>query len=375
MGTNDVSRRQALVAGAALAGSAALTATAFGAGPAAAATAHRSSGQSGQSAKPTIVLVHGGYADSSCWNDTIAQLQGAGYPTICGSNALARHPDRCPYIASLLDSISGPVVLVAHSMGGTVITNAAAGKANVKALVYIAAFVPDVGETQGELITKFPGSEVGPVSVPVPCTNADGTTGTDLYLGQNGKAAFAADISTSAFRVLQATQRPFDADSFIFPTTAAAWKTIPTWALVTGRDKAIPPAAQRFMYAGRTHARSSSCRRRPTSPCSATPEPSPPSSSTPPRQPAEQPPLRQFATAPARRARAGAPVLPRASQCASMTRRHRLAVTMTRRCALSQCFRERGAGASLGVARVGGGRWAWGRVRRTGRHGIGGRPA
>jgi len=133
-------------------------------------------------------------------------------------------------------------------MGGTVITNAAAGKTNVKALVYIAAFAPDVGETQGELITKFPGSEVGPVSVAVPYTKADGTTGTDLYLSKDGQAAFAADISTSAFRVLQATQRPFDADSFIFPTTAAAWKTIPSWGLVAGHDKAIPPACERWMY-------------------------------------------------------------------------------------------------------------------------------
>jgi pimeloyl-ACP methyl ester carboxylesterase len=198
--------------------------------------------------KPTIVLVHGGYADSSCWNATIQQLQNKGYATVCGSNPLRGIPTDAPYIGSLLDSISGPVVLVAHSMGGTVITNAAAGKSNVKALVYIAAFAPDVGETQGELITKFPGSEVGPVSVAVPYTKADGTTGTDLYLSKDGQAAFAADISASAFRVLQATQRPFDADSFIFPTTAAAWKTIPSWGLVAGQDKAIPPACERWMY-------------------------------------------------------------------------------------------------------------------------------
>lgn len=198
--------------------------------------------------KPTIVLVHGGYADSSCWNATIAELQDKGYTTIAGSNPLRGIPTDAPYIASLLDSISGPVVLVAHSMGGTVITNAAAGKANVKALVYIAAFVPDVGETQGELITKFPGSEVEPVSVPVPYTKADGTTGTDLYLSKDGQAAFAADLSTADFKVLQATQRPFDADSFIFPTTAAAWKTIPVWGLVAGQDKAIPPACERWMY-------------------------------------------------------------------------------------------------------------------------------
>ncbi|WP_433167139.1 alpha/beta fold hydrolase [Kribbella sp. CA-247076] len=235
MSTN-VTRRQVLGAGAALAGSAALTAGPFGT-PAAAATT-----------KPTIVLVHGGYADSSCWNSTIQQLQARGYATVAGSNPLRGIPTDAPYIGSLLDSIDGPIVLVAHSMGGTVITNAAAGKSNVKALVYVAAFAPDVGETQGELITKFPGSLVGPVSVGVPYTKPDGTTGTDLYLGKNGQAAFAADVSTATFRLLQATQRPFDADSFIYPTQAAAWRTIPSWCLVAGRDKAIPPACQRWMY-------------------------------------------------------------------------------------------------------------------------------
>ncbi|MFC6155550.1 alpha/beta fold hydrolase [Kribbella sp. NPDC058693] len=237
MGTN-VTRRQVLAAGAVAAGSAALLAT-----PAAA--------QAGKppKVKPTIVLVHGGYADSSCWNAVIQKLQREGYTTIAGSNPLRGIPTDAPYIGSLLDSIDGPVVLVAHSMGGTVITNAAAGKSNVKALVYIAAFAPDVGETQGELITKFPGSLVEPVSVGIPYTKADGTTGIDLYLSKDGQAAFAADISAESFRILQATQRPFDADSFIYPTTAAAWRTIPSWGLVAGRDKAIPPAAERWMYA------------------------------------------------------------------------------------------------------------------------------
>jgi pimeloyl-ACP methyl ester carboxylesterase len=244
-----LSRRQVLTAGAVLAGAAAISAVPLGAAAASASTSPSSSAGAGAGPKPTVVLVHGGYADSSCWNATIAQLQSWGYPTICGSNPLRGIPTDAPYIASLLDSIAGPVVLVAHSMGGTVITNAAAGKANVKALVYIAAFVPDVGETQGELIAKFPGSLVGPVSVPVPYTKADGTTGTDLYLGTNGQAAFAADISVGQFRVLQATQRPFDAESFVFPTTAAAWKTIPTFGLVAGQDKAIPPACERWMYA------------------------------------------------------------------------------------------------------------------------------
>ena len=237
----QISRRSVLAGGAAVAASAALLTPA-------AASAATATASSANPAKPTIVLVHGGYADSSCWNATIQELQQAGYTTVCGSNPLRGIPTDAPYIGSLLDFIGGPIVLVAHSMGGTVITNAAAGKANVKALVYIAAFVPDVGETQGELITKFPGSEVEAVSVPAPYTKADGTTGTDLYLSKDGQAAFAADIPAAAFRVLQATQRPFDADSFTYPTTAAAWKTIPSWGLVAGQDKAIPPACERWMY-------------------------------------------------------------------------------------------------------------------------------
>ena len=243
---NDVSRRQVLSAGAALAGAAALMSTPFGteAATASSAQADKRTGK----ARPTIVLVHGGYADSSCWNDVIGRLQHKGYTTIGGSNPLRGIPTDAPYIGSLLDSISGPVVLVGHSMGGTVITNAAAGKSNVKALVYIAAFAPDVGETQADLINKFPGSEVLPVSVPVPYIKADGTTGTELYLSKDGKAAFAADVSDETFRLLQATQRPFDADSFIYPTQAAAWRTIPSWGLVAGRDKAIPAAAERWMY-------------------------------------------------------------------------------------------------------------------------------
>ncbi|WP_433040202.1 alpha/beta fold hydrolase [Dactylosporangium sp. CS-033363] len=246
----DISRRRVLAAGAALAGTAALAGPLGSPSTAAAAPASGSP----STRRPTVVLVHGGYADSSCWNATVQQLQRRGYPVVCGSNPLRGVASDAPYIRSLLDSISGPIVLVAHSMGGTVITNAAAGQPGVKALVYIAAFVPDVGETQGELITKFPGSEVAAVSVGVPYPRPDGTTGTDLYLSEAGQAAFAADIPAAAFRTLHATQRPFDADSFIQPTRAAAWRTIPVWALVAGRDKAIPPACQRWMY-GRAKAR------------------------------------------------------------------------------------------------------------------------
>jgi pimeloyl-ACP methyl ester carboxylesterase len=112
------------------------------------------------SAKPTIVLVHGGFADGSNWNGVIQKLQGQGYPTIAPANPLRGLPTDAPYLTSVLKSVSGPIVLVGHSYGGAVITNAAAGVPNVKALVYIATFVPDVGETLGARISKYPGTQI-----------------------------------------------------------------------------------------------------------------------------------------------------------------------------------------------------------------------
>ncbi|MFI6317449.1 alpha/beta fold hydrolase [Nonomuraea sp. NPDC050556] len=194
--------------------------------------------------KPTIVLVHGGFADASGWTDVIERLQADGYKTIAPANPLRGLPVDAPYITSVLKSIEGPIVLVGHSYGGAVITNAAVGVDNVKALVYIAAFVPDEGEQLGALINKYPGTEI-PASVKeVPYPG-----GVDLYLRPDRfRAAFAADLPASTTRLMQATQRPFAASSFTDTTTGAAWHTIPSWALVAKEDKAIPPALERYMY-------------------------------------------------------------------------------------------------------------------------------
>ncbi|WP_042434940.1 alpha/beta fold hydrolase [Streptacidiphilus anmyonensis] len=245
----DLSRRRVLAAGAAVAGSAALL-TQLAASPATAASpAAADAQQSASTAKPTIVLVHGGFADASCWNGVVERLQDAGYTTIAPANPLRGLPTDAPYIASVLQSISGPIVLAGHSYGGAVITNAAAGNPNVKALVYIAAFVPDVGEQLGVLIGRFPGSIIQAATRPVPYPKPDGSTGTDLYLQPDGfRAAFAADLPVATTRLMQATQRPFDASSFTDLTTAAAWRAIPSWGLVAGRDMAIPPALERWFY-------------------------------------------------------------------------------------------------------------------------------
>ncbi|MEU7899673.1 alpha/beta hydrolase [Nonomuraea sp. NPDC049152] len=200
-------------------------------------------------AKPTIVLVHGGFADASNWNGVIARLQRDGYKTIAPANPLRGIPTDAAYISSVLKSIHGPIVLVAHSYGGAVITNAAVGVDNVKALVYIAAMAPDEGEKLVDLFGKFPGSQIPDSVREVPYTNADGSTGIDLYLEPDKfRAAFAADLPVSTTRLMQATQRPFAASSYTDTTTGAAWRTIPSWALVATEDKAIPPTLERFFY-------------------------------------------------------------------------------------------------------------------------------
>ncbi|MEU3302492.1 alpha/beta hydrolase [Streptomyces sp. NPDC006678] len=205
--------------------------------------------------KPTVVLVHGGFADASNWNGVITELQKDGYTVAAPANPLRGLPTDSAYLASFLTSVKGPIVLVGHSYGGAVITNAAAGNPQVKALVYVAAFVPDEGETLGRLIQKYPGSEIQAALTPVPYTNADGTTGEDLYLRPDRfRDVFAADVPLRNTRVMAAGQRPFSATAFTDTTTAAAWRTIPSWGLVATADKAIPPALERFEYR-RAHSR------------------------------------------------------------------------------------------------------------------------
>ena len=150
----------------------------------------------GQSHKPTVVLVHGGWADSSGWNEEITRLQRRGYPVIAPANPLRGLASDADYIRSVLKTIDGPIVLVGHSYGGAVISNAAVGVSNVQALVYIAGFAPDKGESLVQLVTMNPGSEIGPNTlITRPYPTGDGGQGTDLYLTQHGfRTAFAGDV-------------------------------------------------------------------------------------------------------------------------------------------------------------------------------------
>lgn len=195
--------------------------------------------------KPTIVLVHGAFADSSSWDGVAAKLLAQGYPVVAAANPLRSVKSDANYVAGVVDAINGPVVLVGHSYGGAVITNAANGKGNVKALVYVAAFAPDSGENALELSGRFPGSTLGPTLAP-PVTLADG--GKDLYIQQNKfRSQFAADVPEAQTKLMATTQRPITQAALNEASGTPAWKTIPTWFIYGTLDKNIPVAALSFM--------------------------------------------------------------------------------------------------------------------------------
>lgn len=159
--------------------------------------------------KPTVVLVHGAFADSTSWNGVIDKLRHDGYPVVAVANPLRSLSGDSAYLKDVLAGIDGPVVLAGHSYGGSVISNAATGNKNVKALVYLAAFLPAKGESAVDLSGRFPGSTLGDALRPVPVTNADGSAGTDLYI-QNDKfrQQFAADVPRNKTDLMTVTQRP-----------------------------------------------------------------------------------------------------------------------------------------------------------------------
>jgi pimeloyl-ACP methyl ester carboxylesterase len=203
------------------------------------------------STTPTIVLVHGAFAESAGWADVIAALREHGYSAIAVANPLRGLEADAAYLRSVIDGIDGPVVVVGHSYGGAVMSIAADGADRVKALVYIASFNLEVGESAGELAAKFPGGQLGTVLDPKPFPLADGGTGTDLYIQREKfHGAFAADVAPEVAELMAVTQRPIAASALEDTAAKAAWKTIPSWTLVSTQDLAIPPQSMRFM-AGR----------------------------------------------------------------------------------------------------------------------------
>ncbi|MEU6602747.1 alpha/beta fold hydrolase [Streptomyces flaveolus] len=198
--------------------------------------------------KPTIVLVHGAFADSSSWNGVVERLQSHGYPVVAASNPLRGLAGDSEYVRQLVASIDGPVVLAGHSYGGSVISNAAGGLDNVKALVFVAAFLPDEGESAVTLSGKFPGSTLGEALHPVPVTLPDGSQVADLYIEKSKfHQQFAADVPEETAAVMAATQRPVADAALAEGASAPAWKSVPSWVLVATEDRNIPAEAQIFM--------------------------------------------------------------------------------------------------------------------------------
>lgn len=194
--------------------------------------------------QPTIVLVHGAFAESASWTSVIARLHGDGYLTKAVANPLRSLSGDAAHVRAVLGSTAGPIVLVGHSYGGAVMSGAAHGVRPVKALVFVAAFAPVAGESIAELSGKFPGSTLGDTLETVEL--ADNTT--DLYIRQElYHQQFAADLSPADAALNAATQRPLNDVALHEGASEPAWLDIPSWFLIPELDLNIPPQVQHFM--------------------------------------------------------------------------------------------------------------------------------
>ncbi len=202
--------------------------------------------------KPTIVLVHGAWADASSWNAVATELEDQGFTVLAPPNLLRRVAIDAPYIASFLQQrTTGPVVLVGHSYGGFVTTNAGTGGGDVRALVYVDAFIPDEGENVFQIL----GGSGSALAVPDPTTVFDiaGYPGApegdaEAFLKPDTvHTAFAQDLPEADRRLIVAGQRPITLSANTTPSQTAAWKTLPTWAVIGTQDLVIPPGTQRSM--------------------------------------------------------------------------------------------------------------------------------
>ncbi len=205
--------------------------------------------------KPSIVLVHGAWADSSSWNAVVTRLQRDGYTVYVPPNPLLGLTYDSAYLRDFLHTISGPIILVGHSYGGAVITNAATGDKQVKALVYVDAFAPAKGQTLGQLVTAHPGSCVLPaanvIAQPYPGAPAGAV---DVYIKQSVfPSCMANGLPKAEARALAATQRPLTSIALSQKSGAPAWKTIPSWAVIGTADHAIP-LAELIAMAKQAHA-------------------------------------------------------------------------------------------------------------------------
>jgi pimeloyl-ACP methyl ester carboxylesterase len=200
------------------------------------------------SAAATVVLVHGAFADASGFGGVIRELSSAGHEVIAPPNPLRSVAFDASALSAVVKAIDGPVLLVGHSYGGAVITQAGADLDNVVGLVYVAAFGIDVGESCASVQGPYPPSMLASTSYPTPYDAAGAPSGPDLYIRQDQfRETFCADVPVDVAEVMYATQRPLSLAALTENATKAAWKTKPSWYLVSQHDNAIPPDAERFM--------------------------------------------------------------------------------------------------------------------------------
>jgi pimeloyl-ACP methyl ester carboxylesterase len=200
-------------------------------------------------AKPTVVLVHGAWDRAESWEDVAGRLRADGYPVVVPDNPLRSLAGDAATLRHALDQISGPIVLVGHSYGGAVATDAALGNPQVRALVYIAAFAPDTGESILQLGAHDLGSLIPVSLVTVPFLGPDGV-GVDLYINTLlYPTVLAGDVPLATAQAMARNQHPLTLKAFTDPSGPPAWRSIPSWYMVARQDHAIPPAAERFMAA------------------------------------------------------------------------------------------------------------------------------
>jgi pimeloyl-ACP methyl ester carboxylesterase len=200
------------------------------------------------SQSPTVVIVHGAFADASGFGGVIRELQTSGYNVIAPPNPLRSLAFDAAAVSAAVAAIDGPAVLVGHSYGGAVITQASAGLDNVTGLVYLAAFGIDVGESCASVQEPFPPSLLATTSYPTKYDAPGAPGGPDLYIArQQFRETFCADVPVDVADVMFATQRPLSAAGLTENASAAGWKSKPSWFLVSEHDNAIPPDAERFM--------------------------------------------------------------------------------------------------------------------------------
>jgi pimeloyl-ACP methyl ester carboxylesterase len=198
--------------------------------------------------EPTVVFVHGAFADASGFAAVIRELNSAGHAVIAPPNPLRSLASDAAAVSAVVKAIEGPALLVGHSYGGAVITQASAGLDNVTGLVYLAAFGLDAGESCASVQTPFPPSMLASTSHPTPYDAPGAPQGPDLYIAREQfRETFCADVPVDLADVMFATQRPLSLAALTENATAAGWKTKPSWFLVSEHDNAIPPDAERFM--------------------------------------------------------------------------------------------------------------------------------